>query len=73
MQRIHASHNWTPVQRRWLDRLAKQLNFEVVIDHQFVNQRFSSDGGAKKLDNMLGGQLDQVLGELAEALWPQVA
>jgi type I restriction enzyme R subunit len=73
MQRIHASHNWTPVQRRWLDRLVKQLNFEVVIDHQFVNQRFSSDGGAKKLDNMLGGQLDQVLGELAEALWPQVA
>lgn len=73
MQRIHASHNWTSVQRRWLDRLAKQLAYEVVIDHQFVNQRFSGDGGAKKLDAMLGGQLDLVLGELAEALWPQAA
>ncbi|OGB21781.1 MAG: type I restriction-modification system endonuclease [Burkholderiales bacterium RIFCSPLOWO2_02_FULL_57_36] len=73
MQRIYASGNWSPVQRRWLDRLAKQLVHEVVIDHQFVNQRFSGDGGAKRLDAMLGGQLDQVLDQFSEALWPQTA
>lgn len=73
MQRIYGLTNWSQVQRRWLERLAKQIVHEVVIDHQFVNQRFSADGGAKRLNAMLGGQLDQVLGQLAEALWPQVA
>lgn len=73
MQRIYGLTNWSQVQRRWLDRLAKQIVHEVVIDHQFVNQRFSADGGAKKLNAMLGGQLDQVLGQFAEALWPHVA
>lgn len=73
MQRIYSSYNWTPVQRKWLDRLAKQLTHEVVIDRQFVNQRFSADGGAKTLNTMLGGQLDQVLDKFADGLWPQVA
>lgn len=73
MQRIYVTINWSQVQRRWLDRLAKQLIHEVVIDQQFVNQRFSTDGGAKKLNAVLGGQLDLVLGQFAEALWPQAA
>lgn len=61
------------MQRRWLERLAAQLVHEVVIDHQFVNQRFSADGGARQLDARLGGQLGQVLEQFAEALWPQTA
>jgi type I restriction enzyme R subunit len=73
MQRIYEITNWSQVQRRWLDRLSKQLTHEVVIDQQFVNQRFSADGGAKKLNAMLGGQLDQVLRQFADALWPQSA
>ena len=73
MQRIYTAGNWTPVQRRWLDRLAKQLTHEVVIDHQFVNQCFSPDGGAKRLDVVLGGQLAQVLGQLGAGLWSDAA
>ncbi len=73
MQKIYAMRNRSAVQRRWLDRLAKQLTHEVVIDRQFVNQRFSADGGAKKLNTMLNGQLDQLLDQFADALWPDVA
>lgn len=73
MQRIYAMTNWTPVQRTWLARLAKQLVHEVVIDEQFANQAFSSDGGAKKLNERLGGQLELVLVNLADALWPLAA
>jgi type I restriction enzyme R subunit len=69
MQKIYNLHNWTTVQRRWLDRLAKQLTHEVVIDHQFVNRVFANDGGAKKLNNLLEQQLDNVLDTLAESLW----
>jgi type I restriction enzyme, R subunit len=73
MQRIYALTNWTQVQRSWLARLAKQFTHEVVLDRQFVNQRFDVDGGAKRLNVMLGGQLDQVLTTFADGLWPQAA
>lgn len=73
MQRIYGLRSWTPVQRRWLDRLSKQLTLEMVLDHAFVNQRFASDGGARKLNAMLEGQLDHILDQLAEGLWPRAA
>lgn len=73
MQKIHGQRAWTPVQRKWLERLAKQLTHELVIDHDFVNNAFAHDGGAKQLDKLLGGQLEEVMGELASGLWPQAA
>lgn len=73
MQRIYAQTNWTQVQRKWLDRLAKQFTHEVVMDHQFVNQRFNADGGARQLNQVLGGQLDQVLTTFADTLWQRAA
>lgn len=73
MQRIYAAHSWTQVQRKWLERLAKQLTHELVIDQAFVNTAFASDGGAKQLNKLLGGQLDVVMGELADGLWPKAA
>jgi type I restriction enzyme R subunit len=73
MQRIFSLTNWSPVQRKWLDRLAKQLHHEVVIDQQLVNRAFATDGGAKRLDAMLGGKLDNVLKSLAGGLWPDAA
>ena len=30
MQRIYSEHDWNPNQRKWLDRLAKQLVHEAV-------------------------------------------
>ncbi|MGO1233901.1 MAG: type I restriction-modification system endonuclease, partial [Marinobacter sp.] len=71
MDRIYTQHNWTPNQRKWLERLAKQLVHEVIIDREFVNTRFADDGGARQMDKILGKQLDTVLEELNEAMWPQ--
>ncbi len=71
MQRIYTSHNWMPAQIKWLERLSKQLIHEVIIDRDFVNNRFGEQGGAKRLDKILGQQLDLVLDELSEAIWPQ--
>lgn len=72
MQQICANHAWTPAQKKWLDRLARQLLHEVIIDREFVNQRFGDQGGAKQLDKILQGQLDQILEELAQGIWPDV-
>jgi type I restriction enzyme R subunit len=30
-----------PEQRKWLERLIKQLVHEVILEHEFVNNRFS--------------------------------
>ena len=72
MDRIFTQHSWTHNQRKWLERLAKQLVHEVIIDRQFVNHRFADDGGAKQMDKVLGAKLDTVLEELNEAMWPNV-
>lgn len=71
MDRIYSQHPWTPVQRKWLDRLAKQLTHEVIIDRDIINQMPAFEGGAKRLDKMLGEQLDKVLEEVGDSLWPQ--
>ncbi|MNF55327.1 type I restriction enzyme EcoKI subunit R [compost metagenome] len=72
MEQIYRSQSWTPIQRRWLDRLARQLVHEVIVDRDFINERFADDGGAKRLDGLLGRQLDKLLDQLGDALW-QVA
>ncbi|HEX22791.1 MAG TPA: type I restriction-modification system endonuclease, partial [Chromatiales bacterium] len=69
MGNIYAQHDWTPIQRKWLARLAKQLTHEVVIDHDFVNRAFAANGGDKQLDKILGQQLDEVVERLSESLW----
>ena len=61
------------MQRKWLDRLAKQLVHEVVIDQPAINRIFAADGGAKRLDSLLDRQLDKVIDQLTESLWPQSA
>ncbi|RDB44211.1 hypothetical protein DU490_04345 [Halomonas sp. DQ26W] len=50
MRRIYALHAWTPSQRKWLDRLARQLTHEVVLDRALINHRFADHGGLKQLD-----------------------
>ncbi|NTV10196.1 MAG: type I restriction-modification system endonuclease [Zoogloea sp.] len=73
MQRIYGLTAWTSVQRKWLERLARQLHHEVVIDQQFVNRAFANDGGARRLDALLGGKLESVLSTLADGLWQSAA
>jgi len=73
MAKIRQQRAWTPVQLKWLDRLAKQLTHELVLDDTFINQSFTVTGGAKGLDKVLGGQLAPVMATLAETLWLNAA
>ncbi|MNN45374.1 type I restriction enzyme EcoKI subunit R [compost metagenome] len=72
MQRIYGLHNWSQPQRKWLDRLAKQLVHEVVLDSNQLNDAFREHGGLRLLDKHLAGNLSTVLDVLNESLWPQV-
>jgi type I restriction enzyme R subunit len=71
MRSIYAQRAWTPVQRKWLGRLAQQLVHEVVMDREDVQRVFIGDGGAPQLDRLLEGRLDHVLDTLGETVWEQ--
>jgi type I restriction enzyme R subunit len=71
MQSIYKSHNWTSNQRKWLERLSKQLVYEVIIDREFVNNRFGEQGGATRFNKVLDDQLDKILDALNDGLWNQ--
>ncbi len=71
MKKIYALTNWNPIQKKWLDRLAKQLIHEVVIDEAFVNRTFAKDGGTKQLNKILDNRLETVIKTLAENLWQE--
>lgn len=72
MQQIYGLHSWTAAQRKWLERLAKALVHEVVLDEQQINNAFRTDGGSKRLDKLLDGQLGEVMEAINDHLWPAV-
>ncbi|WP_444892012.1 type I restriction-modification enzyme R subunit C-terminal domain-containing protein [Microbulbifer sp. TRSA001] len=69
MEKIYARHPWKTAQRRWLERLAKQLTHEVIIDRDTIDKLPAFQGGARQLDKVLDDQLDTVLEELNMAVW----
>ncbi|MEY8199972.1 MAG: type I restriction-modification system endonuclease [Colwellia sp.] len=69
MDRIYQQHPWSRNQIKWLDRLAKQLVHEVIVDEQFINKRFADEGGINRFKRVLDNKLGDVLDELKEHLW----
>lgn len=69
LTKILSSQAWTPVQAKALERIAKQLKFEAVIDRQFIKERFADKGGDNLIDKQLGNRLDEVIGLFNEYLW----
>jgi type I restriction enzyme, R subunit len=70
MQRILASRDWTDQQRRWLERIAKQLRETIVVDRPALDQPpFDAAGGFKRLNTVFDGQLEALLGDINEELW----
>ena len=74
LQRILASRRWTQPQRRWLERIGKQLELETIVDRESLDRgQFQAEGGFQRLNKIFGGQLEEVLGELHEELWKESA
>lgn len=69
METIYTLQPWTQIQRKRLDRLAKQLVHEVVIDKKQIGEAFKNGAGSTRLDKMLGGNLGVVLDAPNENLW----
>lgn len=74
MKTVLAARPWTPPQRKWLERIGKQLETETVVDRQaFDHGQFQAEGGFHRLDKVFNGELEAILGRIVEAIWPVAA
>jgi type I restriction enzyme R subunit len=74
MKTILASRPWTPPQRKWLERIGKQLETETVVDRQAFDQgQFQAEGGFNRLNKVFNGELEAILNQIAETIWPVAA
>ena len=70
LQTILARQPWTRPQRQWLDRIGKQLEQEVVVDREAIDSgQFKAMGGYQRLNRIFQGHFDDILHDLAEAMW----
>jgi len=58
--KILASRAWTPPQRKWLERIAKQLKVETIMDREaFDKGEFKTQGGGfARINKAFKGQLE---------------
>lgn len=73
--KILASRSWTDLQRRWLERIGKQLRVEVIVDRDALDKgEFKTQGGGfDRLNKTFNGQLEAILQEIGDRLWQQDA
>ncbi len=70
LKKILARQAWTTPQREWLVRIGKQIKREKIVDREALDAgAFASQGGFRHLDKTFDGKLEQVLGDLGDAMW----
>jgi type I restriction enzyme R subunit len=73
MNRVLASRSWKPAQRKWLERIGKQLAIEKVLDRKALDSgSFKTQGGFKRLNKVFDGELERLLGDIGDAVWDDV-
>ncbi len=74
MQTILASRPWTDPQRKWLERIGKQLEQEIVVDRDALDAgQFKELGGFARLNKVFKGELETILHDIADAMWQSAA
>ncbi|MFO7561809.1 MAG: type I restriction-modification system endonuclease [Enhygromyxa sp.] len=70
LQKILASHSWSPPQRKWLERIAQQIKIEIVVDREALDLGvFKTQGGRARLNKIFDGKIDDLLGEFQDLVW----
>jgi type I restriction enzyme, R subunit len=71
MKKILASQPWTPPQRKWLERIGKQLKAETIVDREALDKgEFKTQGGGfERLNKVFGGDLENIVIQIHENIW----
>ena len=60
----------TEAQAKWLKRIGEQLKLETVVDRATLDSgQFNAEHRFTRLNKILEGKLEAVLGELADEVW----
>jgi type I restriction enzyme R subunit len=70
MASVLAVRKWTDPQKRWLRRIAEQVEKEIVVDRDAIDREpFAADGGFARLNKVFDGELEGVLSGINEEMW----
>lgn len=73
MQKVYSMHDWTPRQRKWLERIEKQLIEMPVLAPNpvdaFSEEPFRSQGGYTRLKKELGEEVDKIVKLINDSLY----
>ncbi|PLR73794.1 type I restriction-modification system endonuclease [Bacillus sp. UMB0728] len=73
LQKVYSLHDWTPRQKKWLERIEKQLLQVPVLaptpQDAFSEEPFVSQGGYKLLKREFGDFIDTVVNTINENLY----
>ncbi len=69
--RIQQSYAWSDKQRKWLDRIARQLKQETIVDPVSVDESeaFRSYGGFKRMNQIFEGRFGKILADFLKEVW----
>jgi type I restriction enzyme R subunit len=75
MRQILSSRAWTPPQRKWLERIGRQLEVETVVDRESLDsgQFRQQGGGFDRLNRIFEGELDTLLTDIQDTVWRDIA
>lgn len=74
MNEILGSQGWTAPQRKWLERIGKQLKIEQIVDREALEKgAFKAEGGFNRINKVFDGKLQTILEDISEAIWKQAA
>ena len=74
IKKILTSRKWTPPQRKWLERIGKQLKQETIVDKEAFDQgQFKAQGGFTRINKTFGGELETILSQINQELWQEQA
>jgi type I restriction enzyme R subunit len=74
VKKLKSKHDFSVVQKKWLDRIAKALKSDVVVDREALDSgKFATDGGFDRFNKVFEGKLETLLGDLREAVWEHEA
>ncbi len=70
MAKVLEGRKWTDPQKRWLRRIAEQVEKEIVVDRDAIDREpFAADGGFARLNKVFDGELEGVLSGINEEMW----
>ena len=74
LDHVRQLQNWNIHQRKFLDRVQKQLLKETILTKSDLDQEpFRADGGFKQFDKLMGGNLEELLQLIQVKLYPPLA